>query len=123
MLQERIFAGATSADIARRVDSVSDIAPGFARYLLAYPFGDGGTEAGLDRKTRGLASVAGLTVLGNDRQLRVQIAAALELGCSPEEIVETITQMADYAGITAALNALSVAKQIFARSNDADDWD
>ena len=123
MLQERTFAGATATEIATRIDSVSDIAPGFAPYLLAYPFGEAQEETSLDRKTRGLTSVAGLTVLGNDRQLRVQIADALEFGCTPEEIVETITQMADYAGITAALNALSVAKRVFARDAAAEDWD
>jgi len=123
MLQERIFAGATATEIAKRADAISDVAPGFVRYLLAYPFGDSQAGANLDPKTRGLATVAGLTVLSNDRQLRVQIAAALELGCSAEEIVETITQMADYAGITAALNALSVAKQVFARDAAAEDWD
>lgn len=123
MLQERLFAGTTVAQIAERVDSVSDIAPGLARYLLAYPFGDAQAAAHLEPKTRGLASVAGLTVLGNDRQLRVQIGAALDLGCRPEEIVEAITHMADYAGITAALNALAVAKQVFGSSGMPDELD
>jgi 4-carboxymuconolactone decarboxylase len=120
MLQDRSFAGVPGVEIARRVDSVSDIAPGFVHYLLAYPFGGSQAEAGLDGRSRALATVAGLTVLGSERQLRIHIAGALELGWTPTEIVEAITQMADYAGITAALNALAVAKQVFARENAPD---
>jgi 4-carboxymuconolactone decarboxylase len=120
MLQERLSAG---SDIAERVDSVSDIAPNLARYLLAYPFGDAPGDAGLDGRTRALAAVAGLTVLGNDRQLRVQIGRARDLGCSAEEIVATITQMVDYAGITTALNALSVAKAVLRQGDEGDEQD
>lgn len=113
--------GIETQDIAKRVEAVADIAPGFARYLMSYPFSAAAANVSLDSKTRQLATVAGLTVLGNDRQLRVQIAAAAAAGWSREEIVETITQMADYAGITAALNALAVAKQVFGGSPL--DWD
>jgi 4-carboxymuconolactone decarboxylase len=117
MLQDRSVDG---AEIARRVDSVSDIAPRFVHYLMSYPFAHSQAEAGLDNRSRALATVAGLTVLGSERQLRIHIADALALGWTPQEIVEAITQMADYAGITAALNALAVAKQVFAREGAAD---
>lgn len=45
-------------------------------------------------------------------QLKVHIQAALNVGCSQEEVVETIMQMAVYAGFPAALNGLSVAKEV-----------
>jgi 4-carboxymuconolactone decarboxylase len=43
----------------------------------------------------------------------VHIQGALNVGVSREEIVETIMQMAVYAGFPAALNGLAVAKEVF----------
>jgi 4-carboxymuconolactone decarboxylase len=107
-------------DIVRQVESVADIAPRFAHYLMAYPFGDNQARAELDARSRALAMVTGLTVLGSERQLRIQIGRALDAGWSQAAIVEAITGMADYAGITAALNALGVARQVFARRGEDD---
>jgi len=50
-------------------------------------------------------------------QLNVHINGALNVGCKPEEIVETILQMAVYAGFPAALNAMFVAKEVFQERN------
>jgi 4-carboxymuconolactone decarboxylase len=44
----------------------------------------------------------------------VHIQAGLNVGLSREEIVETIMQMAVYAGFPAALNGLFAAKEVFA---------
>jgi 4-carboxymuconolactone decarboxylase len=52
--------------------------------------------------------------LGNaGPQLRVHIGAALHVGCTPDEIVETVMQMAVYAGFPAALNGLAAVREIF----------
>lgn len=59
--------------------------------------------------------VAALTALGNAApQLKVHIHAALNVGCSREQIVETIMMMSVYAGFPAALNGLFTAKEVFA---------
>ena len=47
-------------------------------------------------------------------QLKVHIHGALNVGCSREEVVEIIMQMAVYAGFPAALNGLFAAKEVFA---------
>ena len=58
--------------------------------------------------------VAALTALGNATpQLKVHIHGALNVGCTKEEVVEVIMQMAVYAGFPAALNGLFVAKEVF----------
>jgi 4-carboxymuconolactone decarboxylase len=44
---------------------------------------------------------------------------ALNVGCSKDEIVEVIMQMAVYAGFPAALNGLFAAKEVFAERNAA----
>jgi len=96
------------------LESVRAISPDFARYLVEFPFGDIYSRPGLDLKSRELAVVAALTAMGNAApQLRVHIAAALHVGCTREELLEVIMQMAVYAGFPAALNGLFAAKEIF----------
>ena len=100
------------------IDSLSDIAPDFARLLIEFPFGDIYSRPGLDLKTRELAVVAALTALGNAApQLKVHIQGARNVGCSEQEIVEIIIQMAVYAGFPAALNGLFAAKEVFAQNH------
>ncbi|HFS5791406.1 TPA: carboxymuconolactone decarboxylase family protein [Citrobacter werkmanii] len=96
------------------VESLQDIAPDFARYLLEFPFGDIYSRPGLDLRSREIATVAALTALGNAApQLKVHIGAALHVGLTQDEIVEVIMQMAVYAGFPAALNGLFAAKEVF----------
>ncbi|WP_159121975.1 carboxymuconolactone decarboxylase family protein [Citrobacter werkmanii] len=97
------------------IESLQDIAPDFARYLLEFPFGDIYSRPGLDLRSREIATVAALTALGNAApQLKVHIGAALHVGLTQDEIVEVIMQMAVYAGFPAALNGLFAAKEVFA---------
>ncbi|SDM61780.1 carboxymuconolactone decarboxylase family protein [Comamonas faecalis] len=102
----------------RVVQSLEGIAPDFARYLIEFPFGDVYSRPGLDLKSREIAVVAALTALGNAApQLKVHIQAALNVGVTRDEVVETIMQMAVYAGFPAALNGLSAAKEVFAQGD------
>lgn len=99
------------------IESLRDIAPDFARLLIEFPFGDIYSRPGLDLKIRELAVVASLTSLGNAApQLKVHIQGALNVGCTEQEIIEVIMQMAVYAGFPAALNGLFAAKEVFAQS-------
>lgn len=96
------------------IESLKDIAPDLGRYVIEFPFGDIYSRPGLDLKSREIATVAALTALGNAQpQLKVHIHGALNVGCSRQEVVEVIIQMAVYAGFPAALNAISVAKAVF----------
>jgi 4-carboxymuconolactone decarboxylase len=99
----------------RVVAALADIAPDFARMLIEFPFGDIYSRPQLDLKSRELGVVAALTALGNATpQLKVHIQGALNIGCSRDEIVEMMMQMAVYAGFPAALNGLFAAKEVFA---------
>lgn len=99
------------------VDSLQDIAPDFGKYLLEFPFGDIYSRPGLDLKSREIATVAALTAIGNAApQLKVHIAAALNVGVSKEEIVEIMMQLAIYAGFPAALNGLFAARDVFEKT-------
>lgn len=99
----------------RVVAALADIAPDFAKYLIEFPFGDLYSRPQLDLKAREIGVVAALTALGNAApQLKVHIHGALNVGCSRDEVVEIIMQMAVYAGFPAALNGLFAAKEVFA---------
>ncbi|MDO6569169.1 carboxymuconolactone decarboxylase family protein [Alteromonas sp. 1_MG-2023] len=96
------------------IESLKHIAPDLGRYTIEYPFGDVYCREGLDIKYREIATIAALTALGNAQpQLKVHIHAALNVGCSPKEIIEVIIQMSVYAGFPAALNGASAAKAVF----------
>ena len=98
----------------RVIHSLKDIAPDLARYVIEFPFGDVYSRPGLDLKSREIATVAALTALGNAApQLKVHIHGALNVGCSREEIVEIIIQMAVYAGFPASLNGIFAAREVF----------
>jgi 4-carboxymuconolactone decarboxylase len=106
---------------ARVVAALADIAPDFARYIIEFPFGDIYSRPGLDLRSREIATIAALTALGNAApQLKVHIQAGLNVGLSREEIVETIMQMAVYAGFPAAVNGLFAAKEVFGAPHDAE---
>jgi len=102
------------------VEGLAKSFPDFARYLLEFPFGDIYAREGLGLRERELATVAALCALGHALpQLRVHVHAALHVGCKPGEIVEVVMQMAVYAGFPAALNGLSVVREVFAESGIA----
>jgi len=96
------------------IESLKDIAPDLGRYIIEFAFGDIYARPGLDLKSRKIATVAALTALGNAQpQLKVHIHGALNVGCTREEVVEVILQMAVYAGFPAALNGVMAAKEVF----------
>ncbi len=96
------------------IESLQSICPDLARYTIEFPFGDIYQRPQLDLKSREIGTVAALTAIGHCApQLNVHINGALNVGCSPEEIIEIILQMAVYAGFPAALNGMFVAKDVF----------
>lgn len=96
------------------INALKDIAPDFADLLIEFPFGDVYSRDGLDLKSREIATVAALTAMGTaSPQLKVHVHGALNVGCTQQEIIEIMIQMAVYAGFPAALNGLFAAKEVF----------
>ena len=105
------------------IAGLQDIAPDFAKLLFEFPFGDIYARKGLSLRDREIATVAALSAMGTaPKQLGVHVHGALNVGVTREEIVEVMMQMAVYAGFPAALNALGVAKDVFAE-RDAESGD
>ncbi|MGZ4616496.1 MAG: carboxymuconolactone decarboxylase family protein [Actinomycetes bacterium] len=99
----------------RVVDALADIAPALAHHVVAYGFGEVYARPGLTPPQRQLVTLGMLTALGGcEPQLEVHINAALNVGLTPVEIVEALTHAAVYCGFPKALNAIFVAKRVFA---------
>ena len=96
------------------IEALGAIAPEFADLLVEFPFGDIYSRPGLDLRSREIATVAALTAMGTAApQLKAHVHGALNVGCTPQEIIEIMIQMAVYAGFPAALNGLATAKEVF----------
>jgi 4-carboxymuconolactone decarboxylase len=96
------------------VTALEEVTPDLSRYVVEFAFGDIHCRTGLDLKSREIATVAALTALGTaPSQLRTHIHAALNVGCSQEEVVEVILQMALYAGFPTTINGMKAAAEVF----------
>ena len=101
-------------------EKLGDLAPDLERMVVAFGFGDIYGRPGLGLREREIATVAALTALGTaERQLRVHLRAALNVGVTREELVEVVMQMAVYAGFPAALNGIAAVREVFAAADAA----
>ena len=98
----------------RVIDSLADLSPALGHHVAAFAFGDIYSRPGLDPRSRQLVTIGALTALGGcEPQLKVHVAASLNIGLTPEEIVEAILHAAVYTGFPRALNATFAAKEVF----------
>jgi 4-carboxymuconolactone decarboxylase len=66
----------------------------------------------IPHKTRQLVTISALTVLSRLDELKLHIQAALNVGCTPEEIAEVIFQTLVYGGVPAANQGLKTLKSV-----------
>lgn len=100
---------------AKVIDSLESIAPELGHQVLAWAFGEIYSRPGLEPRDRQLVTLGMLTALGGcGPQLDVHINAALNVGLTPEQIVEAFLHSAVYCGFPRALNATFTAKKVFA---------
>ena len=92
------------------------VCPAFADITIEWALGGIMARPGLDLITRELILVASCVTMGHAvPQLRAHTEAALKVGATKEQIVETILQLTFYAGGPAVRNSLVVVQEIFAR--------
>ena len=77
-------------------------------------WGDVWQRPGLDRKTRSLITVAMLTALGKQHELKGHVRGALNNGATAEEIQEVLLHAAIYCGIPTAVEAFRTAADVVA---------
>jgi 4-carboxymuconolactone decarboxylase len=92
---------------------IGDIAPKLVELTDEVLYGDVWERPELSKRDRILATVAALIALNRPDQLRSHLARARANGVTQEELIETITHLAFYAGSPKAVTAISVAKEVF----------
>lgn len=91
-----------------------ELAPDLYRIIDEALFGSVWQRPGLRTEHREMSTLTVLTVLQKENQLRRHTGNALNLGLSPEQIIEVFIHAAFYCGVPAALNTLAIAKEVFA---------
>jgi 4-carboxymuconolactone decarboxylase len=111
---KRILAAVEKPTGVSVLDSVAEFAPDMERLVVEFGYADVFARPGLSARDRQLVTLAALGALGNaPSQLRFHIGGALNVGCTPTEVVETFIHLTLYAGIPAALNAMGAAREVF----------
>ena len=99
-------------------DSLSEIAPLLDKKTLLV-FDEAVARGILDMKQREMITITTLLTQGDTvSQLRIHIQAALNVGMTRDEIVETMIHCLSYVGFPKVLNAIAIAKEIFNQYDD-----
>lgn len=116
--QERIDYGrsvfdAVNSEVGDRVvQMLEDVSPALGEQVMI-GFGDIYARPQLSPRDRQLVTLAILTALGGcESQLEVHVNTALNVGLTPDEIVETLLHSTAYCGFPRVLNATAVAKRV-----------
>ena len=107
-------AAAAPAQPSRAQRLLGDIAPKLAQFTDDVLFGDVWARPGLSPRDRSLVTVSALIAMNRPDQLRSHMALARDNGLTKDELVETLTHLAFYAGWPNAVTAAGVAREVFA---------
>jgi 4-carboxymuconolactone decarboxylase len=76
-------------------------------------YGDIWARPQMSARDRSLITVAALTALGREEQLKTHLGRALGNGVTRAEIAELVMHMAIYAGWPAAMTAAHIASDLY----------
>ena len=97
-----------------RVDSPGiKLAPDLGRIVDEALFGSIWQRPALGLKERGICTISAMTALRHMTQLRQHIRAGLNLGLTPDQIIEILIQLTFYVGVPTMEDALTVAQEVF----------
>ena len=97
---QRAFGGATNFTLP------------IQQYITRNAWGDVWQRPGLDLKTRSLITVAMLTALGKQNELKGHVRGALNNGATTAEIQEVLLHASIYCGLPAAVEAFRTAAEV-----------
>lgn len=92
------------------------LAPDLKRIIDECLFGSIWTRPGLTPQQRSICTMSALMALGQLPLLRRHIERGLNLGLTPDQVVEVFIQLTFYVGVPAAETALRITKDVF------EDW-
>ena len=82
------------------------------QYITRNAWGDVWQRPGLDLKTRSLVTVAMLTALGRQHELKGHVRGALNNGATLEQIQEVLLHASIYCGLPTAVEAFRSAAEV-----------
>ena len=103
-----------SEHVDKSFRSADDFTRPMQELITEYCWGEIWTRPGLDRRTRSFIILAMLTALNRPHEIRLHVRGALNNGLTKEELMEVFLQSAIYCGIPAAVDAMRIAKEVFA---------
>lgn len=102
------------AFVDRALANASEFTQPLQDFITGNAWGAVWTRPGLELKHRSLITLAMLTALGRQTELRGHLRGALNNGVSPSEIQELLLQAAVYCGVPLAADAFRTAEAVLA---------
>jgi 4-carboxymuconolactone decarboxylase len=96
-------------------EDLMDLDPELENYIVEFAFGDIYSREGLTDEQKTLITISSLVTQGLEPQLKLHVNTGLTIGLTPKEIVSAIIHLLPYTGFPRVLNALKVAKEVFAQ--------
>ncbi|MFN2744964.1 MULTISPECIES: carboxymuconolactone decarboxylase family protein [Bacillus] len=114
---KKLFQETDEAGIQAVIHTLNDVSPHISRYIIEF-FGQVFNNPVLTYQQREMIVISALTSLGDTpNQLKWHMNFGLKVGITPNEIIEIATHCIPFCGAPRALNAITVAKQLFAEQN------
>jgi len=88
---------------------------GMYRTTVENLFGDVWTRPGLALEERSMITLAALTVLGRENELKIHLFGARNLGIPKEKLEEMMLHLAHYGGWPVAVSALRIIEQVYSK--------
>jgi 4-carboxymuconolactone decarboxylase len=98
--------------VARAFAGVTDFTAPLQQHITRAAWGDVWQRPGLDLKTRSLVTVAMLTALGKQHELKGHVRGALNNGATVQEIQEVLLHATVYCGVPTAVEAFRSAAEV-----------
>jgi 4-carboxymuconolactone decarboxylase len=98
--------------VAAALGKATDFTMPMQEFITRNAWGDTWQRPGLDLKTRSLITVAFLTALGKQHELKSHVRGALNNGATPAEIQEVLLHASIYCGLPAAVDAFRTAAEV-----------
>jgi 4-carboxymuconolactone decarboxylase len=100
------------AYVDKATANVDDFTREFQRIVTEYCWGEVWTRQVLTNKQRSLNNLCMIAALNRPAEFELHVRGALRNGCTPEEIRDTLIQVAIYAGIPAGVEAFRIARKV-----------
>ena len=102
--------------VANALGGATDFTLPIQQYITRNAWGDVWQREGLDLKTRSLITVAMLTALGKQHELKGHVRGALNNGATVAEIQEVLLHASIYCGLPAAVEAFRSAAEVVGKA-------